>query len=225
MKHTISDFTIHPLEDPSYISPLLVRYNQNGIAKSWEVVQASDSVAILIYHTQKEAFVLVKQFRPAVYLNRVLTEPKITHNEQSPLCYANAKLSSADSSRDWSLFNNIGVTHELCAGMVDKELSLEDIAREEIEEECGYVVLVENIQKVATFHTSVGFAGSKQNLYYTEVDESMRISEGGGVDLEMIEVVYLPVSEAKAMIFDNKITTTPGLMFAFLWWLERSTTR
>ena len=57
-------------------------------------------------------------------------------------------------------------------------------------------------------------------LYYVEVDERMKVSEGGGVDEEMIEVVYLPTKEAKAMIFDENIAKTPGLMFAFMWWFE-----
>ena len=57
-------------------------------------------------------------------------------------------------------------------------------------------------------------------LYYVEVDESMKVSEGGGVDDEMIEVICLPVNEAKAMIFDESIAKTPGLMFAFMWWFE-----
>ncbi|HHE05997.1 MAG TPA: NUDIX hydrolase, partial [Epsilonproteobacteria bacterium] len=70
-------------------------------------------------------------------------------------------------------------------------------------------------------HTSVGFAGSKQMLYYAEVDESMKVSEGGGIDDEQIEVIYLPVSEAKAFIYDESIAKTPGLMFAFMWYFDK----
>jgi UDP-sugar diphosphatase len=185
MENRIENFKLAPLKDAKFISSSLATYEQNGIAKSWEVVEAHDSVAILIYHKEKDAFVLVKQFRPAVYLN-----------------------------------NKIGMTIELCAGIVDKNLSMIHIASEEIEEECGYTVTVDRIEKITSFHTSVGFAGSKQMLYYTEVDESMKVSEGGGVDDELIEVVYLPIEEAKAMIFDENISKTPGLMFAFMWWFE-----
>jgi UDP-sugar diphosphatase len=126
---------------------------------------------------------LVKQFRPAVYLN-----------------------------------NGNGETIELCAGIVDKELPEALIAREEIEEECGFLVPMEHIERVTSFYTSVGFAGSKQTLYYAEVDESMRIGPGGGVDGERIEVIELSVNEAERFIFDETIAKTPGLMFAFLWW-------
>jgi len=186
MVHKLKHFNLEPLLDAKFISTSLARYEQNGIQKSWEIVEAHDSVAILIYHTHKDAFVLVEQFRPAVYLN-----------------------------------NDNGITIELCAGIVDKNLSLLQIAQEEIEEECGFNVPLENIKKITSFHTSVGFAGSKQMLYYAEVDESMKVSEGGGVDAEMIEVVYLPVNEAKALIYDENIAKTPGLMFAFMWWFDK----
>ena len=186
VKNIIEDFALQPLENPKYISTSLATFIQNGVKKDWEVVQAHDSVAILVYHTQKDAFVLVKQFRPAVYLN-----------------------------------NDDGMTVELCAGIVDKKLSLVEIAKEEIEEECGFDVAVEKIEKITSFHTSVGFAGSKQMLYYAEVEESMKVSEGGGVDDEQIEVVYLPLVEAKALIYDESIAKTPGLMFAFMWWFDK----
>ena len=190
MKNQIKHFKLEPLEDPQFISASLATYEQNGVAKDWEVVEAHDSVAILIYHREHETFLLVRQFRPAVYLN-----------------------------------NGDGMTVELCAGLVDKELTLPQIAKEEIEEECGFDVPVEQIEKITTFHTSVGFAGSRQTLYYAVVDEGMRISAGGGIDDELIEVIELPVSEAETFIYDEAIAKTPGLMFAFLWYFDRLSNR
>jgi len=183
MQNIIEDFRLAPLVDPHFISTSLATYRQNGIEKRWEVVQAHDSVAVLIYHREQDAFVLVKQFRPAVYVNH----------------------------RD-------GMSVELCAGIVDKELTLQEIAQEEIEEECGYRVALESVQKITSFYTSVGFAGSRQTLYYVEVDHSMKVSEGGGVDGELIEVLYLDVKEAEQFILDESVVKTPGLMFAFTWW-------
>jgi len=69
MKNKIEKFTLNPLVDPKFISTSLATYEQNKIEKSWEIVQAHDSVSILIYHTGHKKFVLVKQFRPAVYVN------------------------------------------------------------------------------------------------------------------------------------------------------------
>jgi UDP-sugar diphosphatase len=182
----IENFKLEPLTHPVYLRSALATYEQDGVAKDWEVVEAFDSVAILIYHVEHDTFVLVKQFRPAVYLN-----------------------------------NRDGMTVELCAGLVDKEKPLEVIAQEEILEECGYDVPVERIERVTAFHTSVGFAGSKQTLYYTEVNEAMRVNDGGGIDQEQIEVIELPTEEADTFIYDESVAKTPGLMFAFLWWKER----
>jgi UDP-sugar diphosphatase len=49
----------------------------------------------------------------------------------------------------------------------------------------------------------------------------MRVSEGGGIDMELIEVIELPVREIDSFIYDDTIAKTPGLMFAFLWWRDR----
>lgn len=46
---------------------------------------------------------------------------------------------------------SLGVTYELCAGIVDKPLPPEEIAREEILEECGYKVNTENIMRITGF--------------------------------------------------------------------------
>ncbi|UPT78645.1 NUDIX domain-containing protein [Sulfurovum sp. XGS-02] len=187
MENKIKHFKLQPLVNAKFISTAFATYEQEGIPKSWEIVEAHDSVSILLYHKEKRSFILVKQFRPAVYLN-----------------------------------NKKGMTVELCAGIVDKELSLAEIVKEEVEEECGYDIPLSNIEKITSFHTSVGFAGSKQTLYFAEVEEHMKVSEGGGVDHEQIEVVYLPTDEAKKFLYDESIAKTPGLMFAFMWWFERN---
>ncbi|MBD3790432.1 MAG: NUDIX hydrolase [Campylobacterales bacterium] len=185
----IENFSLRPLEDARYVKTALATYHQDGIPKQWEVVQAHDSVAVLIYHEERDAFILVKQFRPAVFIN-----------------------------------NNHGVSIELCAGIVDKAMSLEQIAKEEIEEECGFAVPLEKIERVTSFYTSVGFAGSKQTLYVARVNEVMRVSAGGGVEGELIEVIELPLKEAEEMMYDETITKTPGLLFAFMWWFAQNQT-
>jgi len=162
-------------------------YTQKGTEKAWNMVNVHNSVAVLIYHKDKEAFVLVKQFRPPVYLQ-----------------------------------NNNGFTYELCAGIVDKNTSLQQIAKEEIDEECGYEVPLEKIERITSFYTSVGFAGAQQTLYYCEVDETMKEHEGGGIHVEDIEVIYLDVKEAKNFILDETKSKTPGIMYAMMWWFDRN---
>ncbi|BCD61508.1 UDP-sugar diphosphatase [Nitratiruptor sp. YY08-26] len=174
---------IRVLKDPKYIEPVEIIYEQNTKTKRWEAVKAHDSVAVLLYHPQKDVFVLVKQFRPALYMQ-----------------------------------HGFEFSYELCAGIVDKEKSLEQIAIEEVEEETGYQV--EKIEKITSFFTSVGFAGSKQTLYYAEV--TTQIADGGGIDDEVIEVVYLPVAKAREFMYDESKPKTPGLLFALCWWFERN---
>jgi len=180
------DITITPLQNPKFVKPICINYTQNNRKLSWEAVKSHDSVAILLYHKEKNSFVLVKQFRPPVYVND----------------------------------NNYPFTYELCAGIIDKNFSLKQIAKEEIDEECGYDVDVKNITKITSFFTNVGVSGAKQHLFFAELDESMKIHEGGGIHTELIELVYLHVNEAKKFIFDESMAKTPGLMFAFYWFFS-----
>ena len=182
----IHNFSTFPLENPKYVFPVAINYTQNSVEKKWEAVRSHDSVAVLLYHKEKNAFLLVKQFRPAVYLNN----------------------------------QSHGITYELCAGILDKEIELLQTVREEIDEECGFNVLTDQIQKITSFYTSVGVAGAHQTIYYAEIDESMKIHDGGGINDEEIELFYLPVIEAKKFALDENIPKTPGLMFAFYWFFD-----
>jgi len=189
MEFNIEDFTLEALKDGKFIKPYYATFKINGEARNWELVNAHDSVAILIFNSDSSSFVCVKQFRPAVY----------NHNKSSD-----------------------GVTIELCAGLVDKDLTLEQIASEEILEETGFKVDARDLEKITSFYTSVGFAGSKQTLFFAEVNESCRVTCGGGIaGEEMIEVVEIPISKAKELMYNEDIPKTPGLLFAFEWFFNR----
>jgi len=178
---------IRPLRETHFIKPIEIEYIQNGLQRRWEAVLSHDSVAILLYHREKEAFVLVKQLRATV-LNK------------NP---------------------NNGYMYELCAGIVDKECSNVQIAKEELLEECGYDVAVEDIEKISSFYTAVGISGTHQTLYYAEIDESMKVSEGGGIEDEEIEVVFIPLKEAKTFMFDESYQKTTGVSLAFYWFFNQ----
>ena len=189
MDFKVENFKCRELNNGKFVKPCFATFKLNGEDRDWEIVQASDSVAILIYNKDSDSFVCVKQFRPAVYL-----QDKATN----------------------------GVTLELCAGILDKDLSLEEIASEEIYEECGFKVEPSKLKKITSFYTSVGFAGSKQHLYFADVTETMRINAGGGVvGEEMIEVVEIPLNKAKEIMYDETIPKTPGLLYAFNWFLKK----
>ena len=184
-KFEITNIKISDMTQGKYIQPKEFLFSQNGFNKRWEVLEVHDSVAILLYEKVRETFILVKQFRPAVYLS-----------------------------------NNDGLTYELCAGIVDKNLTIKEIAKEEIIEECGYDVPLENIHEVTSFFNAVGFASGVQTLFYAEVDDSLKTENGGGVDDEVIEVVEVPLKEINDFIFDVSKAKTPGLMFAINWFIE-----
>jgi len=118
------------------------------------------------------------------------------------------------------LKNNDGFTYELCAGIVDKDKTLIEIAQEEVLEETGYDVPLAQLDKVASFYTAVGFAGGRQTLYYAIVDEGMKVSDGGGVECENIEVIYVKREETLDFMFNEAHATTSGLMFALMWYFK-----
>ncbi len=181
--------SITELQNPNFIKPILINYTQKNIQKKWEAVISHDSVATLLWHKEKNSFIVVKQLRPAV-LNMTQTD---------------------------------GEMYELCAGIVDKNTTNAQIAKEEILEECGFNVPTENLEKITAFYTSVGISGAIQTLYYAEIEESMKIDEGGGLLEEDIEVIYIPTKDAKNFIFDEDYKKTPGMMMAFYWFFDNKT--
>ncbi len=184
----IKKLQITPLKEQKYIQPVSIEYMQNGVQKSWEAVRSFNSVAVLLYHSTKDAFLLVKQFRPPVALN-------------------GAPIDKA-------------YIYELCAGICDKDKSLEETAAEEIDEECGYKVDAKNIEIITAFHTCVGISGAYQTLFYAEIDESMRIHSGGGDYTEEIELVWIPRDKAKSFLLDTEKPKTPGVGLALYWWFD-----
>jgi UDP-sugar diphosphatase len=67
---------------------------------------------------------------------------------------------------------------------------------------------------------ATGTTGQHQTIYYAEVEENMKVTDGGGVDGEMIELYYLPLSQAKDFVFDETKPKPPGLVAAFLWFFQ-----
>lgn len=87
-------------------------------------------------------------------------------------------------------------------------------------EETGYDVPLDKLEKISSFYTAVGFAGGRQTLYFAVLDDSMKVNEGGGIENENIEVIYLKRNETLDFMFDESIATTSGLMFALMWYFR-----
>uniref|UniRef100_A0A1I7WQF6 Nudix hydrolase domain-containing protein n=1 Tax=Heterorhabditis bacteriophora TaxID=37862 RepID=A0A1I7WQF6_HETBA len=157
--------------ESQYLKAVRITLNQEGKFRMFDLALTHCSVAILLYHIEFKKFLVVRQFRPAVFVSWVT---KLPENEGKSL-----------NDIHWSKFDTfMGYTLELCAGLIDKDIPIKEIAREEIEEECGYKV---NIDKKVLdapverhLRVSADESGNTQYLFYAEIDESMKVSEGGG---------------------------------------------
>lgn len=100
--------------------------------------------------------------------------------------------------------NKTGMMIEVCAGLLDQDNPEECIIRE-TEEETGYRIT--KIQKVVETYMSPGAVTEILYLFTGEYDESMKVSDGGGLDSEQenIEVLEYTFDEAYAMIESGEI--------------------
>ncbi|XP_004434375.1 PREDICTED: uridine diphosphate glucose pyrophosphatase isoform X1 [Ceratotherium simum simum] len=197
-----------------YLRPLTLHYRQNGTQKSWDFMKTHDSVTILLFNSSRRSLVLVKQFRPAVYVGEV--------ERHFP-----GSLTAMDQDRprelQAALPGSAGVTYELCAGLVDQPgLSLEEVACKEAWEECGYQLAPSDLRRVTTYKSGVGLTGSSQTMFYAEVTDAQRGGPGGGLaeEGELIEVVHLPLDGAQAFAYDPDVPKTLGVIFGISWFLS-----
>jgi UDP-sugar diphosphatase len=51
----------------------------------------------------------------------------------------------------------------------------------QIVEECGYDVPLAGIVKVASYLSAIGISGSRHTIFAAQLDESMRVNDGGGL--------------------------------------------
>ncbi|ESO96421.1 hypothetical protein LOTGIDRAFT_150029 [Lottia gigantea] len=202
----IQDVSIETCTESKYLRPYRLRYKQNGREKIWDVMDTGDSVSILVYNPFRKVFIFVKQFRPAVYS-------------------CNSKKYEENGVKKIDLEKypaKLGVTHELCAGLVDKDCSVIEIAQQELLEELGYKVPLYKIEKITTFRSGVGASGNLQTMFYSEVSDVMKVNAGGGLESEgeLIETVEIPVTKGREMIYDESINKPAGMMFGLLWFYE-----
>jgi len=100
--------------------------------------------------------------------------------------------------------NQTGMMIEVCAGLLDEDNPEECIIRE-TEEETGY--RIKKVEKVTQTYMSPGAVTEILYLFTGEYDESMKVSEGGGLDAEQenIEVLEYTFDEAYAMMESGEI--------------------
>uniref|UniRef100_A0A8C0UWW4 Uridine diphosphate glucose pyrophosphatase NUDT14 n=1 Tax=Cyanistes caeruleus TaxID=156563 RepID=A0A8C0UWW4_CYACU len=168
-------------------------------------------LSVIIITDNTAEFLVAPKYSHAVYMCEV--------ERHHPEVFQNQNKESFPSLEN-PLPAVVGVTYELCAGIVDKPgLSLEEIACEEILEECGYRVSTADLRRITSYRSGVGVTGSRQTLFYAEVNDQMRSSGGGGQpeEGELIEVVEIPLGESMKFAYDETFPKTMGVIFSFMW--------
>lgn len=184
-----------------YTTPCTMRYTQNGKTLERGIFAERNGVLIIVYNKTQDCLTLVKQFRPAVYLSRI------------PEGERRGVIDTTKYPPD------LGITLEFCAGLEDKNASTEQIAREEILEECGYDVPLSSLEKVGTFKNLTETTGARSTLFYCEVTDEMRATTGGGVDDEFIEVIEMSVEKVLDYASSNYVNSPMNFMFVLYWFL------
>lgn len=60
---------IVPCQNSIFVEPKSIFYIQDGVEKKWDFIKTHDSVSVLLYHEERDSFLLVKQFRPAIFIH------------------------------------------------------------------------------------------------------------------------------------------------------------
>lgn len=107
--------------------------------------------------------------------------------------------------------NKSGMMIEICAGLLEADHPEQCIIRE-TEEETGYRLTT--VHKVMETYMSPGAVTEILHLFIGEYDESMKVSDGGGVahEEENIDVLEMPYDEAYAMIESGQIKDAKTIM-------------
>ena len=107
--------------------------------------------------------------------------------------------------------NETGMMIEVCAGLLDEDHPEQCIIRE-TEEETGYRLT--KVQKVMETYMSPGAVTEILYLFVGEYNDSMKVSEGGGVahEEENIDVMEMTYDESYAMIESGEIKDAKTIM-------------
>ena len=150
-----------------------VEFTDNGTKRFWDYTKSHNSVAICIYNKDLDQLVFVRQFRPALLMETLDRDEPVEN------------------------FKEHGLSVECCAGIVDKNKPIAQVAAEEVFEETGYKVDADKLEQFGKFRRID--SGAYQNMFYVEVTNKDRVGTGGGLveEHESIEVLHLTIDQAK----------------------------
>lgn len=190
MDTIIKDIEIKELGESKYIRPFSIHFVQDGIKRKWDCIKAHDSVSCLLYHTERNAFLFVKQFRPSLWYYQ--------------------KQNGINS-------DELGISYEFCAGLCDKGLDEKRTMIEEIFEETGYAT--NDVRYITSSFTGLGFSANRQSIFYALIDESMKRGTGGGIDDEKIELCFIERAKINEFLLDESKPKGAGALFGITWFL------
>ena len=125
------------------------------------IFERGDSVAIVLYNSDRHEVVLVNQFKVPSLVARRRDDPLTTD----------------------------GWVTELPAGMIDGDETPEQAIIRETMEETGYQI--REPRPICKFFSSPGGTSERIFLFYAEVDDAARTGKGGGIDDEDVAVSTL----------------------------------
>lgn len=113
-----------------------------------------------------------------------------------------------------------GWLREAVAGVVEPGEDPGKAIRREVREEIGYDMRA--VQHVATFYLSPGGSSERVILFYGEVDDGLRVSDGGGVATEGEDIAArrLPLDDLDGVLARREIADAKTLV-GLLWLKDR----
>jgi len=204
----ISDMQLAPLVDSDELPIGRVAFKQNGCKRLWDYVNYKDQIQALVYNKTRDAFVLRKEFRPAPYLN---INSKMLKEEVSDI---ENKSSEKKDFKTVAPFE-LGVTYELCAGIVDQKRPLVEITKDAISQMMGYNVEEKQIKRIyQTNH--VGYSGDRCDIYIVEVTDEMLIKDFKP-DADLVEYFYLSRNDAQEFAMSDEYVKNSNVIASILW--------
>ncbi|KAH8381228.1 hypothetical protein KR093_000095, partial [Drosophila rubida] len=188
-----------------WIGPVQIHYIENGTKKDRDICKVFNGVMVVLFNISRKKLIYVRQFRPAVYHGMITGDSlEIPQGDIDLIKYPPA----------------MGVTLEPCAGMVENNQTPREAASIEILEECGYQVPEESLELIYKYRSGVGTSSSDQTLFYCEVCDEQKVSDGGGVHDEFIEIVELSIDEARRYVkTGSTVSDGASTLLSTLWFL------
>ncbi len=112
---------------------------------------------------------------------------------------------------------NAGWLDEIPAGKLEEGENPHDCAKREVMEELGY--RCESLEKITHFYVSPGGTSERIWLFYSEVQSSDKIGEGGGLDSEHenIQLIRYHIDDLFLQIGKGEIRDAKTIV-AVQWW-------